>query len=182
MRFRALPSVDHPRVHLRPLAESDMRTWSEYLNLPEVYKHTSWNRPGLEELSSYLGNEADREPASRLRLAIALRDGGRLVGTTGFHTVSPANRSAELAYDLHPSVWGMGIATCVATAMVAWAHSEAALVRVQATVLESNARSIRVLERSGFAREGLLRAYRFVRGKPGNFYMYSHIGPLARDA
>ncbi|WP_425531288.1 GNAT family N-acetyltransferase [Metallibacterium scheffleri] len=67
------------------------------------------------------------------------------------------------------------------SALVSWAHSAASIVRVQATVLESNARSIAVLERCGFAREGLLRSYRKVCGRHGNFYMYAHVA-LRADA
>jgi ribosomal-protein-alanine N-acetyltransferase len=59
--------------------------------------------------------------------------------------------------------------------LVRWAHLDAGIIRVQATVLESNARSIATLERMLFVREGLLRSYKLVRGKPGNFYMYAHV-------
>jgi ribosomal-protein-alanine N-acetyltransferase len=182
MKFQALPSTEHPLVYLRPLTEADMEPWSQYLNLPEVYHHTSWNHPSPQELLSYLGNEMDNEPSGRLRLAIADRENDHLVGTIGFHTVSEQNRSAEIAYDLHPSMWHKGLATAIATAVVAWAHNEAALLRVQATVLESNTSSIRVLQRVGFVQEGLLQSYRFVRGTPGNFYMYSHVTRTPSDA
>jgi len=175
MEFRSLPSLQHPLVHVRPLCPADIEPWSHYLNLQQVYQHTSWNHPTPGDLASYLGNESSGDPSSRLRVAIALQEGNRIVGTVGFHTVSLANQSAELAYDLHPELWGQGVATAIAGAFVSWAHDEIALVRVQATVLESNQPSVRVLERLGFAREGLLRSYRMVRGRPGNFYMYAHV-------
>jgi ribosomal-protein-alanine N-acetyltransferase len=159
-----------------------MEPWSRYLNIPEVYQHTSWNHPNSQDLSSYLGNEIDKEPSARLRLAIADRENDNLVGTVGFHTVSEQNKSAEIAYDLHPFMWHKGVATAIATVMVAWAHNEAEMVRVQATVLQSNASSIRVLERVGFVQEGLLRSFRIVRGTPGNFYMYAHVGGIPSDA
>jgi len=115
-------------------------------------------------------------------MAISAREGDQFVGTVGFHTLSEQNRSAELAYDLHPAMWHKGIATAMATAVVVWAHEETETVRVQATVLQSNASSIRVLERVGFIREGLLRSYRFVRGIPSNFYMYAHVSGTRGDA
>lgn len=174
MKFHRLPSTDHPLVHLRPLRAADIEPWANYLNLPEVYQHTSWNHPTAQELSSYLGNETNTEPSALLRLAIAEREYDTLVGTIGFHTASEQNRSAELAYDLHPSMWRKGVATASAIDLVSWAHKEANVVRVQATVLQSNAASIRVLEHVGFVREGLLDSYRIVRGNPGNFYMYAH--------
>jgi ribosomal-protein-alanine N-acetyltransferase len=97
------------------------------------------------------------------------------VGTFGFHTVSGEHRSAELTYDLAPTHWGRGIATAAAKAFTTWAHESAGVARVQATVLQSNARSQAVLERAAFQREGLLRCYRQVRGRPGDFWMYAHV-------
>ncbi|MBS0445380.1 MAG: GNAT family N-acetyltransferase [Proteobacteria bacterium] len=185
MQFAALPVSDHPAYALRPIEADDLPHWLAYLDLPEVYRHTSWNHPTLEDLEPYAWSPAMRTPANLLRLAIVPRDTNQLVGTIGFHTVVPVHRSAELAYDLAPSFWGRGIAAHMCRLMVAWAHAQANVLRVQATVLESNQASIRVLERSGFEREGMLRCYRLVRGSPGNFYMYSHVlldaGPPTPD-
>ncbi|MCY4745090.1 GNAT family protein [Pelomonas sp. UHG3] len=175
MHFRSLPIVEHDSVYVRPLSVSDMSAWASYLNNPAVYEHTSWNHPTIEDLSRYLGNETSDEPDSRLRLAIASKDGDELVGTIGFHSVAPVNKSAELAYDLNPEFWGKGIATAVGNVLVGWAHQHVGLVRVQATVLESNLRSIRTIERMGFAQEGLLKSYRHVRGTPRNFFMYARL-------
>lgn len=175
VRYQTLPTTDHRLVKLRPLVAPDIPSWFAYLSDPRVYEHTSWNVRAPEELSHYTSLLASPTPSSMLRLAIAELVTDRLVGTIGFHTVSPENRSAEIAYDLAPAYWGKGIARDMCDAMVGWAHGDAGLNRVQATVLTSNARSIKVLENCGFEREGLLRQYRFVRGSPGDFWMYSHV-------
>jgi ribosomal-protein-alanine N-acetyltransferase len=175
MQFDCLPESDHPLVGLRPIAQADLPVWSGILSQPRVYEQTSWNHPTVDDLAPYVWQEATLAPAGLLRFAIALRSSNELVGTIGFHTVVPVNRSAELAYDLAPEAWGKGIATQLSRLIVQWAHRHAGIFRVQATVLESNVRSARVLERAGFAHEGLLHAYRLVRGVPGNFHMYSHV-------
>jgi ribosomal-protein-alanine N-acetyltransferase len=162
VQFDSLPDSDHPLVALRPIEQGDLPVWLSYLQLPVVYQHTSWNNPTLDDLSKYVWSPAMRDPANLLRLAIV-----------------PANRSAELAFDLTPGYWGRGIATHVCELATQWAHKHAGVLRVQATALESNARSVRVLERAGFNREGLLRCYRLVRGRPGNFLMYSHLAAIA---
>ncbi|WP_201282273.1 GNAT family N-acetyltransferase [Chromobacterium phragmitis] len=56
------------------------------------------------------------------------------------------------------SGWGSGIATAACACLLQWGHCHIGLARIQATVLPENARSIRVLERVGFQREGLLRS------------------------
>lgn len=177
MRFTVLPQSDHELVTLRPLTPADIPLWYEYLAMPVVFEHTSWNVHSPSELEHYA--VPSDLPSALLRLAIAERSTNQLVGTIGFHTVSPENRSAELAYDLSPPWWGKGIASHMCEAMVQWAHSHVGLLRVQASVLTSNNRSIEVLQRCGFKREGLLRSYRIVRGKPGDFWMYSHVQSAA---
>ena len=175
MQFDALPESDHPEVALRPIAPADLPAWLEYLALPEVYEHTSWNDPKLEDLARHVWSPAMSAPAGSLYLAIASRADDRLVGTIGFKNVVPEHRNAELGYDLAPAVWGRGIATHLCRSVVGWAHEHAGLLRVQAVALRSNAKSIRVLERAGFRHEGLLRSYRLVRGVPGDFHLYAHV-------
>jgi len=177
MQFAELPHCTHDLIMLRPLVSADLQPWFDYLSQPEVFEHTSWNLQSVDELAPYITGDAPASPSSRLRLAIALRSSGELVGTAGFHTVSPEHRSAEIAYDLARSMWGKGIASHVCAALTGWAHAQAGVVRVQATTLESNERSCKVLERCGYRREGMLRSYRMVRGRPGDFFMYSHLEP-----
>ena len=174
MHYAALPESDHALVQLRPLAEPDLAKWFAYLSTPQVHEHTSWNVAAPADLAAYAFDAQPATASSVLRLAVALRSTDELVGTLGFHSVSPENRSLELAYDYAPQMWGRGLATHLAGVAVAWAHGEG-FIRVQATVLESNMRSARVLERCGFEHEGLLRSYRMVRGTPGDFHMYSHV-------
>lgn len=175
MQFAELPRCDHDLVHLRPLQAADLPAWYGYLALPEVYQHTSWSLRSVEGLAPYVQGAEPTTPSSRLRLAIALRSTDELVGTGGFHSVSPENRSAEIAYDLAPSMWGRGIASHVCGVLTAWAHAQAGVLRLQATTVDSNARSARVLERCGYQPEGLLRSFRLVRDRPRDFFMYSHL-------
>ena len=182
MHFTALPESTHALVTLRPIAPADIPVWYAYLSQPTVFEHTSWNLQSPEQLAHYAAPLQPRTDATQLRLAIALRSNNQLVGTIGFHTVSAENRSAELAYDLAPNVWGQGVASHAARVLTDWGHAQAGLVRVQATVLTSNAQSVRVLERCGYAREGLLHSYRLVRGRPGDFWMYAHVAAAGAAA
>ena len=177
MQFTALPQSDHDLIILRPLTAEDIASWYAYLTIPTVFEHTSWNLSEPSELLRYVWLPEEFTPSSLLRFALALRSSGQLVGTAGFHTVSPENKSAELAYDLSPSVWGKGLATYACGLLTQWAHAHVGLVRVQATVLHSNLRSACVLQRCGFEHEGHLRSYRMVRGVPGNFNLYAHVEP-----
>ncbi|MEG2030768.1 MAG: GNAT family N-acetyltransferase [Janthinobacterium sp.] len=179
MKQPALPPCDHPLVELRPLRPDDVADWYAYLREPEVIRHTSWNLRDINDLYVLYNGYQDDAPDTPLRFAIAERATGRLVGTLGFNHLSMQHRQAELAYDLAPAWWGRGIATALCQAACDWALRTQRWVRVQAVVLDTNAASVRVLEKAGFEREGWLRSYRVVRGTPGDFFMYARVAHAA---
>lgn len=175
MRYTHLPELNHPLASLRLLRTDDIQPWYAALSQPQVFEHTSWNLQAEHELARYAQPPDPTDAAALLRLAIAARDDDRLLGTAGFHSISPLDRRAEIAYDLVPAAWGQGLATAAVKALLDWGHGHVGLVCVQATVLASNAPSLAVLGRCGFAREGLLRSYRQVRGRSGDFWLYAHV-------
>jgi ribosomal-protein-alanine N-acetyltransferase len=69
-------------------------------------------------------------------------------------TREPARRRESMGT---PSHWGRGIATAAARRMVELAEQSGDFARLQATVYQWNPASMRVLERAGFEREGVLR-------------------------
>ena len=124
------------------------------------------------------------EANSPIYFALIPEGGSDLIATVGFHTISALNASAEITYDVAPSHWGRGIASLACKHATEWALVEKGWLRVQATTLCSNVRSQRVLQGCGFEREGLLRNFRIVRGRPADYWMFSAIpAPLqeARD-
>jgi RimJ/RimL family protein N-acetyltransferase len=177
MHYTDLPEFIHELVALRPLSRSDAAAWYAYLTMPHVLDHTSWDLRSVDELLQKFDALELPDPASEMRLAIVLRDSGGLVGTIGFHSVSPLHKTVEIAYDLAPAVWGKGIASMACSAMAEWGFSRLGAVRIQAAVLDSNTRSARVLEKCGFQCEGLLRSFRMVRGRPRDFWIYSRLNP-----
>jgi ribosomal-protein-alanine N-acetyltransferase len=175
MRIEKPPGLGLSGIVLRQLERTDIAEWYEYLSIPAVIAHTSWDLQGSEELQSLLSLYESTRPTSPIRLAIIDESRSRLAGTVGLHTISHAHKSGEFTCDLHPDYWSRGIATALCRTITAWSYDTLGLQRVQATVLETNAASERVLQKCGFTYEGLLRAYRIVRGVPGNFRMYSRL-------
>ncbi|HZD32372.1 MAG TPA: GNAT family protein, partial [Candidatus Angelobacter sp.] len=68
-----------------------------------------------------------------------------------------ARLTAEMGYWLSEELWGRGITTRVVAATSDWAFDNYNLTRVFAQAFAHNAASIRVLEKSGFVREAVLR-------------------------
>ncbi len=175
MRIEAAPASPLAGIYLRQMEGRDIESWFAYLRLPQVYQHTSWNVSTPADLMPMIQTYESTLATSARRLAIIDASNQALIGSIGFHTISDVNLSAEIAYDLAPSAWGRGIASALCDTVTRWAFAEYSFVRIQATVLESNVRSMQVLENCGYQYEGLLRAFRQVRGMPGNFKMYARL-------
>ncbi|MEZ5978496.1 MAG: GNAT family protein [Planctomycetota bacterium] len=86
-----------------------------------------------------------------------------LVGTATVFKLDGSHRRAEVGYALRRDLWGRGIGTEVVGIELRFCFETLGLHRVEADVDPENAGSLRVLERHGFRREGLLRE-RWIQG------------------
>ncbi len=87
----------------------------------------------------------------------AIEIGGRAVGGVGFIPGTDVERiSAEVGYWLGEAYWGRGIATEALRALAGYVFETTEITRLFATVFEFNAASMRVLEKAGFSKVGVL--------------------------
>ena len=85
---------------------------------------------------------------------------GTLIGGIGLEPLKDMHAgTAELGYWLGEPYWGKGLATRAVRLMTDHAFGELLFVRLQAIVIEKNNASMRVLEKAGFAREGVMRKH-----------------------
>jgi len=113
------------------------------------------------------------EQGKGIRWGIVGKDGGELMGTCGYHNWARGEFRAEIGYDLMPRFWGQGLMKEALVAMLEYGFAEMDLHRVQAMVAPMNERSQRLLNRLGFVREGILRGWRFYKGKFWDEVCYS---------
>jgi ribosomal-protein-alanine N-acetyltransferase len=93
------------------------------------------------------------------RWAIVLRSENALVGTCGYHKWDKRHRRAEIGYDLGPRSWGQGIMSEALAEVFRYGFEQMGLNRIDALVYPQNTRSVRLLAKLGFRKEGLLREY-----------------------
>jgi ribosomal-protein-alanine N-acetyltransferase len=84
-------------------------------------------------------------------------------------------KSARFGYWLGEPYWGRGVMTAAVRATVDHVFGELDLVRLEAPVFEWNPASMHVLERCGFAREGLLRRSIFKDGQVIDAVLYARV-------
>ncbi|MEY2934932.1 MAG: hypothetical protein RL033_5681 [Pseudomonadota bacterium] len=74
-------------------------------------------------------------------------------------------RCARVGYHIDHECQGRGLMSEALRAVIRYAFDELRLHRLEASVIPSNERSVKVLERAGFVVEGYARKYLFINGQ-----------------
>lgn len=175
MRKKSLrvPKLETVRLVLRQLTARDVKFIYDLFSLEETNRHVE-NPPVKDMAEAREIYELYCKPKPHLfRLGIELRATGKLVGTLGLYGIDMENKRATLGYDLLPEHWGKGYMAEACSALLDYAFGEMGLNRVQASAEPENTRSIRVMERLGFTREGLARQLDFYKGAFHDDALYS---------
>jgi ribosomal-protein-alanine N-acetyltransferase len=168
-----LPTLDAGRVRLRWLTDTDVPALYAIFGDPEVTRF--WGLVVLPDMAAagLLLEDIRREFRARtlFQWGVQAAD-GCLVGTCTLAHLDSANRRAELGFALGREFWGRGYMTAALPAIIEFAFDCLGLHRVFADTDPRNVRSIRVLERLGFRREGVLREHYLVQDEPQNAAVY----------
>lgn len=180
--FATFPVFKLGSANMRALNANDAFNYMEYMNLPEVRRFVTANNipASLDEAIrevEYWGGLFRTQTS--ICWAIECNITKRLIGTIGFNYWSKQNRRVEVNYDLDPAYWGRGIMTDAVKAATDFALNKLEVVRIQATVQTENARSIKLLEKLNFIKEGRLANYEILDTGPADYYMYAR-GPHAQ--
>jgi [ribosomal protein S5]-alanine N-acetyltransferase len=151
------------RLVLRPFRDTDVddvmtyatdEAWGRFLPVPQPY--------GRADAERFLAAEAASDRAQQPSWAAVLE--GRVVGGINLR-ISAEHRLAEIGYALARRVWGQGLATEAAQAVVDTAFRTLPdLNRIRAVADSRNVASLRLLAGLGMRREGVLRQNRVLRG------------------
>jgi [ribosomal protein S5]-alanine N-acetyltransferase len=152
--------VSGPRLQLRYPAAEDAARLFELASNPAVTRWFSWG-PYAEEAQAaawIAAQPSKRESGEIMDFVVADPSVGAL-GVTGLTEVSRRDRRATVGSWMGQPSWGSG-ANFEAKAMIAaLSFQRLGMERLTAWANTRNGRSQRALERVGFRREGVLRAW-----------------------
>jgi RimJ/RimL family protein N-acetyltransferase len=147
--------LETSRLILREFSEADIPELVPLIGAREVAATTlRIPHPYEEKHAREFFATAPKE--NELRLAIRLRDTGRLCGGIGLHPDASLPQ-AELGYWIGVPYWGNGYATEAATAVVKYGFEKLKLERIFAGHFKGNEKSGRVLQKIGMRHEGRVR-------------------------
>jgi RimJ/RimL family protein N-acetyltransferase len=153
-------------VRLEPLNDAHVGAVAAMLADPDVLRFTRVPDPtpdgfAQEWLATY---EAGRRDGTREAFA-AIDPGGRFVGLGLAFGIDRNDGEAELGYIVAPEARGRGLGTAILRALTDWAFAEAGVQRLRLVIDVENPGSLRVAERTGYVREGVLRSVHFKGGR-----------------
>ena len=146
----ALRGIETARLRLRPVRREDEdalhRLWTEPLVRRFLFDDEVVSREWVrEEIERTLACFRDRGFG---QWAVRRAGSEELIGFCGFRCFHE-QPEPQLLYGMHPSVWGEGLATEAARAMIRCGFEELGFPRIVASADAPNAASLRVMEKSG---------------------------------
>jgi len=167
-------------IEIRELTEDDAAAYLDlvlrnrrFLQPFEPRRAESWF--SLEGVRAELARSVeDRRMDWAFAFGIWERDTAELVGRVALSTVvRGAWQNANLGYFVAQDRGGRGYATLAVREALAFGFGWVELHRVQAAAMPRNLRSIRVLEKNGFRREGMAKDYLRIDGKWEDHLIYA---------
>ena len=173
-----LPTLETERLVLRPLMMSDVEhIYHQWAKDPDVSSKTSWlAHQSLEETHLFVQTVVNHYQQGVIDTwGIVLKETNTLIGTGGFTAKAASPHLYEFGYVLAKPYWNQGLMTEAGSTMISWATDTLSPLRIQSLVAVGNEASVRVLEKIGFLREGVLARYVVSKQKVFDVYMFALI-------
>ncbi len=163
--FSGFPEIKTERLVLREIKQEDAEwiyklrsnsqvaryeTFKSYTNIKQAENTIKWFR---DEYKNRKG----------IVWGICLKDHDEIIGILHCEIEVPKVR-ADFGYDLRPEYWNKGIMTETVKALLDFTFNKIDVYRIESAVSTQNYASIRVLEKAGFVKEGILRKRSFLGG------------------
>ena len=173
------PILATERLVLRELRHSDAEQVFAMRSDPLVMQHV--NRPlatTVADAAALIDLITERWTAKEgVQWAITVKGDDIFIGLIGFWRIVKEHHFAELGYMLAREHWGNDYISEAIAAVLLFGFNTLAFHRIEAITRPANVASIRVLEKNGFEREGLLKESIFWNG---TYHDALHFGRLAR--
>lgn len=170
-------SIETKRLILKDYTKNDLDNVYKLKSDQLVWKFSSKTATNdIEESRSYLIGVLKSYEEDKCNFqALYIKATGEYIGEAGVLSFNRRNQRGVIGYNLLSKYWGNGYATEITIGLVKYLFKDANVQRIEALVMEGNRASRKVLEKSGFILEGLLRNFTYIDNKYFNVYYYGMI-------
>ncbi len=179
---RDLPALEGEKVFLRVPFAGDYREWAALRGESRSFLERwepRWSPDELERSAwrHRIGRyREDYAQGTAIAFFIFERGSGKLSGGITLGNIRHGvSQSGHIGYWIGERYAGRGMMTDAVKVLARFSFDTLRLHRIEAVCIPDNARSIRVLEKAGFRREGLLRSYLRINGLWQDHYLYARI-------
>ena len=149
-------------IMLRPYQANDIDSVYEAVreSISELVEWMPWCHPNysIEESRTWVESQPDKwEKGEEYNFAISYSTGELYLGGCGLRIIDRNIGAANLGYWVRTSQTKKGIATAATLLLTRFAFNKLRLNRVEIAVAVDNQASLRVAEKAGATREGILR-------------------------
>lgn len=171
--------IEFGGVRLRPMTEADQSQVLAWRTDPEISRrmYTDIQEPSLARQLEWFR----RVSASPRHEYWMIENRGRPVGVANLSAVEPEHARTDWAFYLgDPSTRGSGIGAKVEYAVIYYVFFHRRLGKLSCQVLSNNLEVVRLHEKFGFEREGVLRRHYCRAGEWLDVYLLALYGDVAR--
>jgi len=172
--FNVFPEINTERLKLRKIKQEDTESIYKLLSNPEVIKYDTFeiftSLKQAKEVVEWFKDEYKQKNA--IFWGIRLKNEGEIIGFCKSQIEIPKVR-ASFGYSLRRDYWNRGIMTEAVGSIVDFTFNTIDVHRIETTVAIENYASLRVLEKLGFVKEGILRQRSCFRGSYQDMVMLS---------
>ncbi len=162
-------------LRVRPWRKDDLDALLRYANNPKIAANLRDQFPNpytRRDANDYLNFVRSAD----IPTSFAVEHQGEAIGGIGFKPGTDIARlTTEMGYWLGEPFWGRGLMTRAVRAASERAFEEYRVTRVFAMVFSHNVGSIRVLEKAGFEREGIMRRSAIKNGVILDQWLYAKV-------
>ena len=176
--FLKFPKMVTPRLVLGPFESRDApdvfgffgsEAWLRYvpretLDVPE------------QAVEKVRGMSKAFEERSAIWWTFRAQKTGEFVGYGGLFDINREDHNAEIGYGFNPQCWGQGYASEAVRPIVDFGFENLGLHRIFGLIDPDNVASVKVLEKLGFDREGMLKESAFARERYWDQCLFARVG------
>ncbi len=153
------------RLAIRPLESADAEDMFHYRYDDEIKKYQSFHPENIEKVSSFIKENTLHFNVQDNWYQLGIFKADKLIGDIGIHFIGPQNMQCEIGYTIAVQHQRNGYGKESVCGVVSYLFNELKKHRIIASLDPENIGSIRLLESTGFRKEGLMKQSIWVDGK-----------------
>lgn len=168
--------IETERLILREYVESDWEQVHLYSSDPEVSRYMIWGPNTEQDTKAFVVrvlNKQKEKPRTEYELAVVLKATGKVVGGIGLRLRNERKKDADIGYCFHRDMWGKGVGSEAAAAMLKLGFEHFGLHRIWATCDVENPGSAGVMRKNGMKEEAHFRRDELIKGQWRDTLLYA---------